>query len=79
MVAKKLTMRENKCTGCRICELICSWNYEKEFTLNKARLMIEIEEEKAIFSLKVTEKCNNCGLCVKYCSSQALVLKEVAG
>jgi len=73
----KIIIYEEHCTGCRICQMICSWANEGEF--HPAKSLIEIEgknELGAHFSIRYDHNCNNCGLCATYCTSKALVKEK---
>ena len=59
-----------RCVGCRLCQLICSFTYEKAYNPSKAR--IRIERLRAGSAIGFTEECNNCGICVDYCMYDAL-------
>jgi ferredoxin len=63
-----------KCTGCLICELRCSLRFEKEFIPSAAairvRRLVGADRE---FDVTLTELCDNCGLCARYCPYEALV------
>jgi len=64
----------SKCAGCLICELRCSFRFEKEFNPSKAaikiRRLVNAENE---YEISFTEKCDNCGICARHCPYEALV------
>jgi len=65
-----LTVKEKACTGCRICEQVCSMEHHKEFNPSLSRVRIESNwpaEEKIII-------CRQCKTqsCVKACPQNAL-------
>ena len=72
----EIIIHEDKCTGCRICQLICSFIYQKKFAPAMAFIQIEDAYELApkIFYL---EGCTQCGQCARHCLYGALELKEV--
>jgi len=73
-VAWKIAIMAERCTGCRICQLICSWANKKSFQPLNANLQVQSEEEKeVIFAISFDQKCKKCGLCASYCASGALV------
>ncbi|MHA1268336.1 MAG: 4Fe-4S dicluster domain-containing protein [Candidatus Helarchaeota archaeon] len=61
----------NKCTGCLICQFQCSFQYYKEFNLNKSRIKIN-KSPYDTASITFTEDCTNCGTCARYCAYGAL-------
>jgi len=66
-----ITINEDLCTGCRLCQLICSFNINGTFSPEKAYIKIE-----NVYTLlpKITflDECNKCGLCVAHCLYGAL-------
>ena len=67
----------SKCTGCIICELRCSLRLEKAFSPARAaikiRRLVGAENE---YEISFSEKCDNCGICVPYCSYGALTQEK---
>jgi NAD-dependent dihydropyrimidine dehydrogenase PreA subunit len=61
-----------RCTGCRVCQLVCSMTYQGRFAPQEAYLLVE---EKGPC---LTEECTGCGLCADHCPSEALVREEEA-
>jgi len=86
----KLVVDSEKCTGCRSCEIACSYHHSKTFNPNIASLHIHFVEKKGEITvilykdLKQEEKksripCDGCfnepkPLCVKYCVSGAITV-----
>ncbi|MFX0056819.1 MAG: 4Fe-4S binding protein [Candidatus Hodarchaeota archaeon] len=67
----KIITDENLCTGCRNCQLICSFNISGKFSIEKA--YIKIENAYALLPhIKFLDECTKCGLCVQYCLYGAL-------
>ena len=64
---RKLVADSDKCTGCGACEEICSKTYFK--VADKEKSAIRVVQEEGRFSIKV---CDQCGDCMKMCSSIAL-------
>jgi len=64
----------DKCTGCYICELRCSLRWEKAFNPSKTAIritrLVAREEE---YTISFTSKCDNCGICARYCPYGALL------
>lgn len=74
MVGWKITIYAERCTGCRICQMICSWANEKMFQPSNAYIQVKGEEPK--FTITLDSRCTRCGLCASYCASQALVKEK---
>ncbi|NLI14593.1 4Fe-4S dicluster domain-containing protein [Pelotomaculum propionicicum] len=76
-MAWKISLNEARCTGCRICEMICSWSDEGGFDPSRSLITVEsIDEKDAHFSIRFDPGCKNCGLCATYCASKALVKEK---
>ena len=71
----EIIIHEDKCTGCRICQLICSSIYEKKFAPVKAFIHIH-DLYQLSPNIYFSEKCTKCGQCVSHCLYGALEIKE---
>ena len=66
-----------KCTGCLICELLCSLRFEKTFNPVRAAIKVRrLVEEANEYDVSFTDKCDNCGICARYCLYGALVQEK---
>lgn len=65
-----------KCTGCRICQLRCSFRYLAEFNPLKSYIVINREHGVRTGSIEFTDDCTWCGECARYCVYGALELKK---
>lgn len=63
-----------KCVGCMLCELICSFKHENSFSRRKARLRVE----RLIGKFKPVT-CILCGSCVRACKYGALSIDPSIG
>lgn len=72
---KLLTADPTKCTGCRMCELVCSFNKEKVFNPAKARLRVDRIEPPA---LDVVTACRQCAkpTCAEVCPVKVITRNE---
>jgi carbon-monoxide dehydrogenase iron sulfur subunit len=68
---KALVVNLDKCTGCRSCELACSFAHHGEFNPSKSAVHVGIFAEKAFF---VPVVCNQCSkpFCKEVCPTGAL-------
>ena len=70
----EIIIHENKCAGCQICQLICSYTYHKIFAPNLAYIQVVTHELTPKISF--LEECTQCHKCVQHCLYGALELKE---
>lgn len=71
----EIIINEEKCTGCRICQLICSYLYQGIYAPAKAHVQIsDVYEMKP--KIKFLETCTQCGQCAQHCLYGALKIKE---
>jgi Fe-S-cluster-containing hydrogenase component 2 len=70
-MVKAIRIREERCTGCRCCELICSLDKEGAFSPQKARIKIFQDRGKGFDIPSVCQLCNPAP-CVDVCPSGAL-------
>ncbi|MHA1299895.1 MAG: hypothetical protein ACTSO9_10705 [Candidatus Helarchaeota archaeon] len=71
MLNKNIEVHEENCTGCLICQLICSFIHKKIFNPSESCILIQKTEEGNKISF--TSDCNNCGVCVNHCLYKALL------
>ena len=74
---KELATDADKCTGCRSCEIICSYHHNKVF--NRRMSSIEAIRDGGRFQIVVHKTsvntrfpCDLCMDCVKQCAAGAL-------
>ncbi len=79
----KIITDSNLCTGCRTCEVICTYHHEGAFGRSSSSIAVERNEERGVFEIKIEERgehaCDLCGgdpLCVKYCAVDAIKIKK---
>jgi Fe-S-cluster-containing hydrogenase component 2 len=74
-MSKQLMIKPEKCLGCRSCELICSFNRDKQFNPRNAAVSV-LMYEKAMVSVPVM--CLQCeeACCVEVCPVGAMHREE---
>jgi Fe-S-cluster-containing hydrogenase component 2 len=61
-----------RCRGCQLCQLICSFVHEKVFNPTKAAILIERLAGDTEFGVTFSPRCVRCGSCIQYCLYGAL-------
>jgi Fe-S-cluster-containing hydrogenase component 2 len=69
---KILMISPEKCIGCRTCELICSFNRDKEFNPKHSAVSVISYEEALISIPMMCMQCENPS-CMKVCPAHAIV------
>ncbi|MEM3506042.1 MAG: 4Fe-4S dicluster domain-containing protein [Candidatus Bathyarchaeia archaeon] len=74
MILKLLVVNPEKCTGCRICELVCSLHHTNVFNIKRSRISILKYEE----GLDIPMLCQHCEtpLCKEACITGAIYRDE---
>ncbi|MFX1380202.1 MAG: 4Fe-4S dicluster domain-containing protein [Promethearchaeota archaeon] len=71
----QIKINEERCTGCIICKLWCSFSHYKIF--NPSRANLEIEERYSLTPRIIfLDTCTNCGKCAQHCLYGALKIVE---
>ncbi len=69
-----------KCAGCIICQLRCSVKFDKAFNpAHSAIIITKLIEGDCEYQISFTEKCDGCGICVRYCPYSALAFADKQG
>lgn len=71
---KVMVVFEEKCIGCGICELICSYQRVGEYNPKKSFIKILSNKEVNAFFPVIHICCTECGKCVEFCPTSALQL-----
>ena len=67
---KEITVDSSKCTGCKLCETICSFIHEGECRPASARLKVHREPFTGETIIKISDNCDLCdgkAECVRWC------------
>ena len=71
-MAKVLTIDHEKCTSCRLCELVCSERHGGSYRPSLSRVRVAIYAEKAVYLPMTCVQCE-AAPCVEACPTEALV------
>jgi carbon-monoxide dehydrogenase iron sulfur subunit len=72
----RITVDHKRCTGCRICEQICTLSHEGEFNPRRARIKILKDEREGINAPLL---CIQCKKCISACKRGALSWNDEIG
>ncbi len=75
---KFLFINPEKCTGCRICEIVCSIHHEKVFNPTRARIQIIKWDMSGIYIPMVCQQCES-PVCETVCPMGAIYRDEKTG
>jgi len=70
-MTKVLMVDSDKCTSCRLCELVCSERSVGAFQPSRSHIQVTIEAEKAFYFPKVCVQCEEAA-CLEACPTEAL-------
>jgi len=75
---RRIVADDEKCNGCLICQLRCSYRFENVFNISKAAILINrFAKGGTDYIISFTDRCDACGICAKYCPYGALTwIKE---
>ena len=74
---KVLIVDIDKCTGCRVCELVCSMINQGEVNPGKSHIKVMKNKEMDINVVALGTKCTFCNECVEWCLPGALEFLEL--
>ena len=77
-MAKALVVNLEKCTGCRTCEMACSFMHYGEYNPTKSAVQVSIFTESAFFVPVVCFQCKK-PFCEDVCPTGALTKNEING
>ncbi len=77
-MSKALIVNLDKCTGCRYCELACSFVHHREFNPAKSNIQVSIFTEDAFYVPMVCTQCDR-PFCGEVCPTGAISADEVNG
>ena len=65
-----ITYNKN-CRGCLVCELVCSFRFERMFLLSSSKIKVRRNRDLD-YKIKIEYDCDGCGICVRNCMYGAL-------
>ncbi len=67
----KVFVDASKCSGCRFCELVCSFAHERKFSYRASRITVIKENMYGLDFPVLCRQCNPCP-CINACPTQAI-------
>src|SRR4030042_4724229 len=71
-VEKVLIFDGEKCTGCRVCELVCSMARTGEYNPQKSCIKVLKNNELDVSIPVIGADCDFCGKCTEWCFQEAI-------
>lgn len=69
-----IIVKSSECCGCLLCVLRCSFKEGGNFNLSTSKINVQrLVNAESEFKPLLSEECDNCGLCVRYCPYGALI------
>lgn len=78
MSHKLLQVAHEKCTGCRLCELVCAVRHHHVSNPMKSRIRVVKWEAEGVYVPMVCQQCQDAP-CAKACPSKAIARDETLG
>lgn len=78
MVERVIEPVVEKCTGCKACELICTFEKDSEFNPRKSRIRVHLNEALCLAIPSLCMQCSNAP-CVAACPTDALYRDPATG
>lgn len=72
----EILIHPEKCVGCRICQLSCSFLYNGKYLPAFSKIRLH-DIYKLMPKIEFLEDCNKCGHCARHCLYGALEIIEV--
>ena len=71
----RLIFDSSRCVGCLICQLRCSFRFRRTFNADMAAIKVWRAPGGDI-KILVTEECDDCGICERFCPYEAIAVKR---
>lgn len=69
---KELSIDQKLCTGCMICQQLCSYTFSGIYNTENAYIVVKPSYKETAFEVAFKPECTKCGICVVYCNYGAL-------
>ena len=69
---RQVVVHDEKCCGCRTCEIVCALVNDGECNPAIARLHVFFDQFTGEAKIDVEPRCVLCGECVRWCPTEAL-------
>jgi len=73
---KRIRVDAEKCSGCRLCEMVCSFHHETRFSPRLSRITVIKEDKHGLDSPVLCHQCNPCHA-IAACPESALTRTEL--
>ena len=73
---KVIIVDADACTGCRVCELVCSMTKQGEYNPRKSYIRVIGNNDFGVYLPALKTECDYCGKCVEWCPTEALKISE---
>jgi len=79
-MSRKLLLKQERCTGCRSCEIACSYHFSRTFQPSKSKIKVTWDSCKGEMKISIGTMCDLCQgekesepLCVRFCAPKAIL------
>lgn len=77
----KVVRNSERCYGCRACEIVCSYHHLRAFSPGGGSIRVDKDHGTGKIAWSIHSTCDFCTgeqspLCVRYCSYEALSIRE---
>jgi len=69
---KTLIINADRCTGCKICELVCSMSKHGEYNPTRSYIKVLSNKDMDVSIPVLRIGCDFCAKCVEFCPSEAI-------
>ena len=74
-MVKTIVINPEKCSSCRICELVCSAKHHYEYNPSRSRIKVDIFADEFVYIPHTCQQCNE-PWCMNICPTGALARDE---
>jgi len=79
----KVEIDNAKCTGCKLCQMVCSYHQTGFFTLERSCIRISIDNGTGSIQTTIDPECcdmcpeDDLPLCMKFCPPRAISITRI--